>query len=177
MRKEYRAWCLAWAGCLALVGCAGAEPGGLVPAALPTVVPGPTEAAPPVPVTVPDVVQLGAERAAIEAALGEPAQVTEDAENVETVHVLGLPEPAPPGSPQADLARRAVSTVGGLLGPVGAIGGGLAGQALGGAVPDEAAERDLDRAVMVTIAYRDGKATRISRRKLGIMALAHPPAS
>lgn len=161
----------ALAGCLALAACVGVEPGGMPTLGLPEVVTPAAEAALPEPVVVPEVVRLGATREAIEAALGEPDRVTEDASGVETVHLLGLPESAK--TSRATLARQAVSTVGGLLGPVGAIGGSLAGQALGG----EGEARDLSRAVMVIIDYQDGKATRISRQKLGSAELAKAPVS
>ncbi|MEK0082276.1 hypothetical protein [Benzoatithermus flavus] len=166
---------LALAGCLALASCAGVEPEGTAPLTLPVPALPAAEAAPPEPVVVPEAVHLGATREAIEAVLGEPTRVVEDASGVETVHLLGLPEPVVPASSRAVLARRAVSTVGSLLGPVGAIGSGLASQALGGAAPE--AERDLSRAVMITIDYRNGKATRISRQKLGVLELARIPAS
>lgn len=177
MRSGHAERCcgLMLAGCLTLVGCAEIGPGGTAPLALPAAVLPAAEEASPEPVVVPEAVHLGATREAIEAALGEPARVTEDTSGVETVHLLGLPEPAVPASSQAALARQAVSTVGGLLGPVGAIGSSLASRALGTAEPG--AGRDLSRAVMVTIGYRDGKATWISRQKLGVLELARMPAS
>jgi hypothetical protein len=172
-RGHARPWARpALACCLVLAGCVGAGPEAGLPAGLP----GPAVATePPAPVEVPGVVRLGATRDEVEAALGEPARIVEDEIGVETVHLLGLPEPASAAFDQAVLARQAVSTVGGLLGPVGAIGDGLAGRALGGT--DAAARPDLARTVMVTITYRDGKAARISRQKLGPMERAGLPAS
>ena len=155
----------------------------LAACAAPPVAPAPQAA--PAPAAA-DAVKVGQSRAEVEAALGVPTQVEEDADGVQAVYMTGMPDLA--AYRRAAVTGRGVGVaqgllgtatgLAGLLGPVGMLGGAalstgsmLAGEAasLGARVATPAAP-DLSRVSLLTVTYREDKVVRITRQNLAGMA-------
>ena len=133
-----------------------------------------------------DAVKVGQSRAEVEAALGVPTQVEEDADGVQAVYLTGMPDlsayrraaTAGRGVGMAQGLLGTATGLAGLLGPVGMIGGAalstgstLVGEAASlGARAATPAAPDLSHVSVLTVTYREGKVVRITRQSLAGMA-------
>ena len=146
---------------------------GTAPAAPP-----PQTARLPAPVAA-EAVKVGQSRAEVEAALGVPTQVEEDADGVQAVYMTGMPDlgayrRAATAGRGVGVAQGLLGTatgLAGLLGPVGMIGGAalstgstLVGEAASlGARAATPATPDLSHVSVLTVTYREDKVVRIAR--------------